>query len=363
MNKLKRTRMDRFLARFEVVRFLIAVLVAFLVSFLLLVFFTDQPVKALVDLLIGPLTSVRRLSTVIEAAIPLTFAGLAITVMFRSNQFNLAAEGGMYMGGLVAATTVIYLDVPPALSMFLALILAAIVGAMVTFIPGYLKVKWDTSVLVISLMLNTVILYLGTFLFNVYLRDPNSAYASSLVFRPGTELPVLITGTRLHAGLLIMIGAVILTAVFLNKTKWGNQITVTGSNLNFAKNAGIKTGGIILLAQIVGGLIAGVGGGVEMLGLYTRFQWMDLPGYGFDGVVLNIIAKDDPKLVPLAAFMVAYIRIGAEYMYRQSDVASEIVAIIEGIMIILIAAEGFLYKWRQRKTVEISTQELTAKEA
>ena len=354
---MKKTQMDKFLTRFEIIRFLLAIIVAFAVTFILLLFFADAPLKAMIDILIGPLTSVRRFSTVIEAMIPLTFSGLAITVLFRSGQFNLAAEGSLYMGGLVAAMVAIFSPFPPLISIIIAIILAGFAGIIITAIPGYLKIKVGTSVLVISLMLNTVVLYFGTFLFNMFLRDPNSAYASSYVFRTGNTLMKIIPKTRLHSGFIVMILFVILTTIFLNKTKWGYKISLTGRNKNNANFVGINVPGMIMLSQCVGGFIAGIGGGIEMLGLYTRFQWMALPGYGFDGVVLNIIARDQPILIPFAAFIVSYIRVGADYMYRQTNVASEIVAIIEGIVIILIVAEGFLYKWKHKKTVEISMRE------
>lgn len=358
-NNVKKSKMDRFLSRFEIVRFLVAVLIAFAVSFAILSIFTDNPVDAIVNLLIGPLTSVRRFSTVIEKVIPLTFSGLAVCVMFRANQFNLAAEGAIYFGALISAMVAIFMGGNPILVTIVAILCSGIVGAIICAIPGYLKVKWNASELVISIMLNTVLLFLGTFLFNRYIRDINSAYAASYTFSSGVNLPVLISNTRLHAGIFIVAAFVVLIYIFLNKTKWGYKITVTGSNLDFAKNAGIHTARIIMLAQLVGGFVAGVGGGVEMLGLYTRFQWMSLPGFGFDGVVLNIIAKGNPKYIPLAAFLISYIRIGADYMYRQSNVASEIVAIIEGVLIILIAASAFLSKWKHNRTIKISTQALS----
>lgn len=356
--KMKRTKMDKFLYKFEIVRLLIAVVIAFGVSFGILAMFTPHPVQAIVDLIIGPLTSVRRFSTVIEKAIPLTFAGLAVSVMFRANQFNLAAEGALYFGSLVAATIAIFMGGHPIFVTIVAILSAGVVGSIITAIPGYLKVKWNVSELVVSIMLNTIILYFGTYLFNHYIRDINSAYAASYPFRDGVGLPVLLKNTRLHLGIVIVAIFVIAVNFFINKTKWGYKIKVTGNNEEFAKSVGMNTPRIIMLAQLVGGFVAGIGGGVEMLGLYTRFQWMALPGFGFDGVVLNIIAKGNPKFIPLAAIFVSYIRIGADYMYRQSGVAPEIVAIIEGILIILIAANAFLAKWRHKMTVDISTREL-----
>lgn len=354
MKKAKKMTIERFNTYFEVLRFSIAVLIAFAISFVIISFSTDQAFAAIGNLFIGPLTSVRRFSTVLETMIPLTFAGLAVCVMFRANQFNLAAEGGMFLGALAAAIVAIYMPGPPILVILGALLAAGIVGAVVCAIPGYLKVKWDCSEMVVSLMLNYVVLYFGTYIFNQFARDPDSAYTASYAFQKGVDLGTLVPRTNLHAGIFIVAGFVVLTYLFVFKTKWGYKLRITGSNLQFAKCVGIGTAGVIMYAQLIGGFIAGVGGGTEILGMYTRFQWSALPGYGFDGVILNILAKKNPAYIPVAAFFVAYLRIGADYMYRQSDVAAEIVSIVEGLVIVLVVATAFLSGWRHKMTTKVS---------
>ncbi len=360
MRKVKKMSVNRFNTWFEGLRFLIAIFIAFAISFIIMSFSTDSPFSAIGNLFIGPLTSVRRFSTVLEMMIPLTFAGLAVNVMFKANQFNLAAEGAFFMGALISAILAIYMPGQAKLVLIIAIIAAGIVGSLVCAIPGALKIKWNCSEMVVSLMLNYVMLYFGTYIFNQVARDPNSAYKASYKFRTGVGLSNIIPKTRLHSGIFIMIAFVILTYIFMYKTKWGYKLRMTGSNINFAKCAGIGVSGVIMSSQLIGGFIAGVGGSVEMLGMYTRFQWSALPGYGFDGVILNIIAKENPAFIPVAAFFVAYLRIGADYMYKQSDVAAEIVSIIEGLVIVLVAATAFLAKFRHRMTTKVSKNMLEA---
>ncbi|MDD2971298.1 MAG: ABC transporter permease [Lachnospiraceae bacterium] len=356
----KRMTVEQFSAWFEVMRFAIAIFIAFAISFIIMSFSTNTPLEAIGNLFVGPMTSIRRFSTVLEALIPLTFAGLAVNVMFKANQFNLAAEGALFMGALVAAILAIYMPGPPVLVIIACMIAAGIVGSLVCAIPGILKVKWNCSEMVVSLMLNYVVLYFATYIFNKVARDPDSAYKASYSFREGVQLGNIIPKTRLHAGIFIVAVFVVLTYIFMFKTKWGYKLRVTGSNIHFAKCAGISVAGVIMSSQLIGGFIAGVGGSTEMLGMYSRFQWSSLPGYGFDGVILNILAKENPAYIPVAAFFVAYLRIGADYMYKQSDVASEIVAIIEGLVIILVAATAFLAKYRHKMTTKVSKNLLEA---
>lgn len=350
----KKLTVERFNFYFELLRFAVAIFIAFGISFIIISFSSDAPLAAIGNLFIGPLTSVRRFSTVLETMIPLTFAGLAVCVMFKANQFNLAAEGSLFLGALTSAIMAIYMPGPPILVIILSLLAAGLVGAGVCAIPGFLKVKWGCSEMVVSLMLNYVVLYFGTFIFNQVAKDPQSAYKASYTFQEGVNLSTLIPRTRLHAGIFIVAVFVLLTYIFMYKTKWGYRLRVTGSNLPFAKCAGLGVAGVIMMAQLIGGFIAGVGGGTEMLGMYSRFQWSSLPGYGFDGVILNILARENPAYIPVAAFFIAYLRIGADYMYRQSDVASEIVAIIEGLVIVLVAATAFLATFRHKMTTKVS---------
>ena len=347
-------KVDRYNRYFSIIRFILAVLIAFFISFVIMAFSTDHPLKALMNLFIGPFTTLRRFSTVLETAIPLTFAGLSVCVMFKAKQFNLASEGGFFLGALASALVAIYLPLPPVLSVIVALIVAGIIGALVCGIPGICKVKWNSSELVLSLMLNYVALYIGTFIFNQLAKDPGSAYSASFPFRKGVNLGNLIPKTRLHYGIFIVAIFVFVTWKFIYKTKWGMKLRIVGENLKFGKYVGIGTTGIIMMSQLIGGFIAGVGGGAEMLGMYSRFQWSSLPGYGFDGVVLNILAKENPAYIPIAAFAVAYLRICAEYMYKKSDVASEIVAIIEALVIVLVAANAFLEKHHHKVITRIT---------
>jgi simple sugar transport system permease protein len=358
--KSKKMSVGQFNVWFEVLRFVLAIIIAFSISFIIMSFSTDAPFAAIGNLFVGPLTSIRRFSTVLETMIPLTFAGLAVSVMFKANQFNLAAEGALFMGALTAAILAIYMPGPPIVVIIASMLAAGIVGSLVCAIPGVLKIKWNCSEMVVSLMLNYVMLYFGTYIFNQVARDPDSAYNASYKFREGVKLSNIPSKTRLHTGLIIMVAFVILTYVFIFKTKWGYKLRMTGSNLHFAKCAGISVAGVIMSSQLIGGFIAGVGGSTEMLGMYSRFQWSALPGYGFDGVILNILAKENPAYIPVAAFFVAYLRIGADYMYKQSGVAAEIVAIIEGLVIVLVAATAFLSKFRHRMTTKLSKDLLTS---
>lgn len=97
-----------------------------------------------------------------------------------------------------------------------------------------------------------------------------------------------------------------------------------------------------------------------MLGIYRRFQWQASPGYGFDGVIIAILARNNPLLVPLAAVFLAYLRVGADVMAMYADVSAEMVSIIQAVIILLVTAEAFLAGYRHRLTLKEVKQRASA---
>ncbi|HOW38407.1 MAG TPA: ABC transporter permease, partial [Bacillota bacterium] len=132
-----------------------------------------------------------------------------------------------------------------------------------------------------------------------------------------------------------------LAHLYLNRTKWGFAVRMSGDNPHFARHIGIPVAKAGTHSQVIGIGIAGLGGGVEILSNYRRFNWKTLPGYGFDGFMVAIMAKNKPLMVPYAALFIGYLRSGADLMAFNSDVAQEVVQIIQGLILILVASEAF----------------------
>lgn len=337
---------------FELVRTFVAIAIALIIASIIIFVVSDEPLTAINALLFGPLKSMRYYGYIVEMMMPLTFTGLAISIMFQAKQFNLGAAGSFYLGAIVASIVAIKFNLPSIIHPMLAIIIAGAVGGVICFIPGFLKAKWGASELVSSLMLTYIVNFFGIRLINTFYRDSSAGEFASLEFNPTAKLLRIIPKTRIHIGIFIVIGMVILSYYFLYKTRWGYEIRMTGSNMKFAEYSGINTFKVILYSQFIGGAIAGIGGATEILGMYNRFTWRDVPAYGWDGFILVALARKNPALVPIAAFFLSYLRVGADIMSRQTDVQNEVVSIIQGIMILLIVAERFLAHWRNKKIYE-----------
>lgn len=338
--------------KFELIRTLVSVFIAIVLAFGIILLVSDQPMEAIVTFITGPLSSKRYIGNIIETAIPLIFSGLAMSVVFQASLFNMGTEGVFFISGVVASAVAIFIPMPTVFHQVAVIGTGALVGAMVASIPGFLKAKWNASELVTSLMLNNIVLGLGLYFLNYKLRDVEAMSVISYKFQETALLPNIVQGTRIHFGLILALVTVVVVYLILYKSKWGYEIRMTGLNKEFAKYSGINTFKVIILAHLISGFIGGMGGAVEVMGMHKRFQWTALPGYGFDGALVAMLARNNPIGVIGAALFLAYIRVGADLVARLSDVPAEMVSILQGVIILLISAERFLHSYKQKMVLK-----------
>jgi simple sugar transport system permease protein len=348
--------------RFDIIRTLVAIGISLGIALIIIIFVSKNPANALYHFIIGPATSFRRIANTVELAIPLTFCGLGMSIIFMVNQSNMSVEGAFFMSCAVTTIAAVTLKLPPVIHPLVCLFVGSLTGIGITGIPSVLKVKWGANELVSSLMLNYICFFIAIYLIRTKVLDSHLGVTGSREFQQTARLIRILPGTRLHLGLVFVILAVFLCWLLVYRTKTGYAVRVVGQNAKFAKYAGINVGGTILLAQALGGFLAGFGGATEMLGMYSRFQYQALTQYGFDGMLIAIIAGYNPALVPTAALFLAYVRTGADIMNRNSDVPLEIISVIQAIIIMLVVAKMFLNKFKHSQIVKYSRIELKKKE-
>ena len=143
-------------------------------------------------------------------------------------------------------------------------------------------------------MLNYVAVFMGLFLIKTFLRDTSAGSLVSLPFKEPTMLPLLNERYKLHIGIFI---ALIMTGIvwfIMKKTTWGYKVKMIGDNQNFAEYSGINSKKMILQVQVAAGAVAGTAGIIELLGYHGRFLWLYTPGYGWDGIIIATLARNNP---------------------------------------------------------------------
>jgi simple sugar transport system permease protein len=347
----------------------IAVVVAALaIGFVITLFVSDEPVAAYRDLLTGPLPrfsfadgfSVRgmnRFGNWLEESITLILLGLAVSVVFRARQFSLGADGQVFLGALAAGIVSLHLQAALPLHLALILLAAALAGFLWGLIPGALKAYLQVDEIVSTLMLNFIAIQLYQLLLTDWLRDPQEGFIATAPFPDTAVLPLVIPGTRVTIALFIALAAVVAVWFLLARTPLGYQIRIVGANIRFADYGGINTRQVIALSMAVSGILAGLAGAHLSNGLLKRLTLNMSPGIGFEGIVVALLARNDPKGVLVAGLFYGYLRTGAQIMERSSDVTREVVLIIQAIIILLITAERLfptLQGWRRPRAPVIT---------
>lgn len=333
---------------FQMIRTVVAMVAALLVAFVIIIVVSDKPVESIGIFLLKPLSSLRYIGNIIETATPLIFSGLAMTVLFRTNLFNLGCEGVYFMSGVIGSLVAIYFLLPVGVAPVLCILAGAIAGVAVMMVPGVLRAKYGANEMVVSIMMNNICLGIGCYILNNVMRDASVLTLVSYKYREASLLPTIIPGTHVHLGFIIAIACSILVWFLLFRTNKGLAIRVTGTNAKFAKYSGINVAKIIIMVHAVAGALAGIGGIVECLGMHKRFEWTALPGYGFDGCMIAMLANNNPYGVIGASIFVAYLRVGADLVNRFSDIPTEMISILQSLIILLISAERFLHSYKQK---------------
>ena len=364
---------DKNLFLFNILRGLAAILLALAVAAVFIFISSDEPLTALKYLLLGPVVSFKATGnvfnttsflTILAAMIPTIFSGLAVCVMFSANQFNLGGEGAIMLGGFVGALLGIYLKMNTGLHQVVCVLGGALAGGLIMLIPAILKVKLGASEMVTSLMMNYVVMFVILHFLNFVFADRSKGATQTFPFQETAKIPEIIAnGTKLTWGFVVALIFVVIIALFMYRTKWGYAIRMIGINQSFAQYSGMQVGTVIILSQVIGGLLSGMGGSIEVLGRFSTFLWRELPGYGWLGITIAILAKNNPIFVPFAAFFIAYLNKGCNLMATYSDVPSEMIDIIQAAIFLFFAAEQFLAKYRQRIVVHNAQRDLALQEA
>lgn len=329
----------------EILRTVIALIAALAITFVIVMVVSEEPAEAFAALLGGPLGSPRTIGVWLDDVAKLTLAGLALSLVFQARLFALGAQGQAYLGGLAAGVIALSNLGQSWLSIPIGLVAAAITGALYGWIPGIIRARFGANEIVSTLMLNYIAIDVFAWLIRTRIAPPGSGLTRSDPFPDAAVYPTLIARTRIDLGILIAIIAVIAVWFYLYRTKRGFELRMVGFNARFAEYAGINVSRTVVRTMVLSGAVGGILGAVFVQG--TAYGELAVGFEGlitFEGILVAIVARNQPLLVPIAALFYGYLRQGAVLMGLRSDVPTEMIGIIQGIVILLVASAG-LYGW------------------
>jgi simple sugar transport system permease protein len=270
---------------------------------------------------------------------PYIYAGLSVALGMRGGLFNIGAEGQLFVGGLAAAYVGYAVKgLPAIIHLPLAIAAGLLAGAIWGAIPGYLKARTGAHEVINTIMMNWIAFRLTDYLLSGPMARPDGLPITPQVQR-SAYLPTLFPApVRLHWGFFLALLVAYLVYWYLWKTPRGMEIRMTGQNQKAARYAGIRIGLIIVLTMSLAGALAGMSGVNQILGVDHQLVRAFSTGYGFDSIALALLGNSHPLGVVLASLLFGFMRGGAGRMQSVAGTPVEIISIIQGLVIIFVAA-------------------------
>jgi len=319
---------------------ILAGLVGLAVGAIIMAIWGYAPLEAYDALFSAIFGSFYGLSSTLARATPLILTGLTFAIGVRGGIFNIGAEGQIFMGAL-AAISVSLISLPPGIHVLVAIIAGAMAGAVWSLPPSFLKITRGVHEVISTIMLNWVALYFGMYAVVDWLGDPQRA-EKSISAATSSRLPIMVSGTSLTYGLFVSLAFALLIFFLLWRTTLGFELRVVGQNPAAANYAGINENYSINSTFILGGFAAGIAGALQIIGHPPTYAlYSDLStvrNLGFDGIGVALIGRNHPIGVIFAAIFFAGLNVGARTMQITAGVPLEMVRIIQGVIIIALAA-------------------------
>ena len=322
----------------------------------------DQPLKAYGALLSGSLLSYDAIVQTLVFTSPLVFGGLAVALGFKAGLFNIGVYGQLLMGVLASvAVGVALADQPTWIAAPLAFIAGTIAGAVMGWIPGYLKAVTGAHEVVTTIMLN----YIGADILAAMVAGPLRVprAPAPITFDVGNAaLPIFLPKTG-HVGLIIAVVAAVVIWWLLYRTTLGFEIRTAGINPEAARYAGMRPRRIIPLTMAMSGGLAGMAGAGELLGVLHKTQTSYATNVGFDAIAVALLARSNPLAILPAAFLFGAMRAGAGPMQVIAKTPRELVDVLQGVILIVLVALPVISRalgGRGGRSIPAETQTITA---
>jgi ABC-type uncharacterized transport system permease subunit len=286
------------------------------------------------------------LISMVNRAVPLYLSGLAVAIGFKMNLFNIGVEGQYKLAALLAAAVGAAVTLPAPIQIALILVVAMAVGAAWSGIAGVLRVKRGVSEVISTIMLNFIAVGVVGYLLSNYLRVPQAG--SSLLLKthpmpPSGQLPPLnkalgLGGPQYDPLFSFVLGAVVVGVVYyliVWRTRFGYDLRASGMNPDAARVSGVNPGAMIIRTMLLSGAIAGLVGMNDLLGFFHAYT-LDFPvGYGFDGIAVALVGRNNPIGIALAALLFGFIDRSAQIL-DLIGVPKEVFLITKGVIILSV---------------------------
>ena len=331
-----------------------AVLLALLIGAAMILGLGANPLEGYKELLIGAFGGIGELSESAVKAMPLLLVGTGICVAFRAKVINIGGEGQIIAGGLLSAVTALAVpDLPPVVLIPLVLFMGLVGGAIWGGIPGALKAYLGVNEILTTIMLNLVAVKLFDYLVRAPLMDPRQIELGTRIpqtkrLSENADLPVLISGTRLHLGVVVALLAAGVAWFFLWRTTTGYRVRAVGASAPAARYAGMPVKRMTMLALTISGALCGLAGATLAFGSETHrlnaegFATGFTGSAGFNGIVAALFGGLHPLFTIPSSFLFGGLLVGANAMQRAIQIPVDLVIGLNGLIVVFVVCSNSL---------------------
>ena len=324
-----------------------------------------NPFLAYGALIRGAFGNAQALSNVLVRASPLLLGGIGVSLGIKAGVWNIGMEGYMYLGAIGASMVgILELGLPPFLHILICFLCAAAFSAVWGLIPGYLKAYKGVNEVTSTIMMSYIAIYLTNWVVSSFapIAEIGKFYPMSKQFASTALLPILMKGSNLHPGPFLAILLCVIFYFILNYTSFGYRTKMLGANPNAAKYAGVDARKQIMLIIMIGAIIGGLSGAVEVMGLKRRVYMEFFTNVGYESVAVALLAGGNPLGVIFSALFFAALKAGGATMSIETGVISSMNSIIIATCMLFVIGVGVVDSRRLSRVVDNSKDDDDAEE-
>jgi simple sugar transport system permease protein len=340
----------------QVATILASILTALIISGILIKFISKvNPLSAYWSLVYGAFGSKYLISETVIRAIPLILMGLATTVCFRAQIWNIGGDGQIFAGAVLATVISLYIGgLPPAVMVLLIIVGSALAGCVWATLAGLLRARYGLNEIFVTLMMNYIMQLSSIFLLEEILRESTWGMPWSETFPETCWLPTIIPGTSIHVGLIIAIIGIAYVHILLFRTSFGYELRALGFNPRASEIKGINISRVIIKCFAIAGILAGITGAGQVCGVTHRLVMDINPGYGFSGIIVALMGRLKPLGVLISGCFIGSLANGAYNMEATTGIPSALIDSLQGIILICVISAEIVSKYRIRKVAEVT---------
>jgi len=327
---------------------LIAILLMLIGGLLLFAFLGKNPLEGFKVFFINPVSDWYGVSELFLKATPLMLIAVGLAVGFRANVWNIGAEGQLIVGGIAASAVALYFQEAEGAHVLILMVIAGGIGGMLwAAIPAFLKTRFNTNEILVSLMLVYVAQLLVSWLVHGPMMDPDGFnFPQSRMFEDSALLPLLSEDSRLNLAFVFALGALLAGYIFMFRSFAGFQMQVAGYAKDAARYAGFSAKRMIWIGLLSGGAMAGFAGMSEVAGPMGQLTEHVSSNYGFAAIIVAFVARLNPVGIFFASLLMALLYLGGEQAQQYMNLPSSISNVFQGMLLMFLLGSDVLINYR-----------------